>query len=159
MPRTVTAAASAGPAVLRAKKSSRRPCLPKAGLETETGLPYAVLELLAEGLVLVDESGRVSEWNRSMEEITGVPRSQVLGRAVWDVYRENVVPDRPEAPDIKALVKALIRQALADPASPRLRARTEFTWQRRGASAASSAPTLLPSAGRTDAPSDTWPRT
>jgi diguanylate cyclase (GGDEF)-like protein/PAS domain S-box-containing protein len=100
------------------------------GPQTEKSLCYLILERLAEGLVLVDEAGLIQEWNRAMEEITGVPRALVLGRAVWDVYREHVALEDTASADIRALVKELIRQATRDPSSPRLRARAEFTWVR-----------------------------
>jgi PAS domain S-box-containing protein len=39
----------------------------------------------AEGISLTDEEGRLIEWNRSLEAITGVARSDAIGRHYWDV--------------------------------------------------------------------------
>jgi diguanylate cyclase (GGDEF)-like protein/PAS domain S-box-containing protein len=96
----------------------------------DPGLPYAVLERLAEGLVLVDERGRVTAWNRAMEEISGVSRDLALDRSVWDIHDAHACADPNASGSVKSLVKNLIREAVRDPASPRLRARTEFIWQR-----------------------------
>ena len=95
------------------------------------GFPYAVLEHLAEGLVLVNQTGRITQWNRAMESITGIARERSLGRAVWEIYDAHVEAAHPTTDvSIEPLVRALIREAVRDPASPRLRARTEFSWWR-----------------------------
>ncbi len=96
----------------------------------DAAFSYAVIEHLAEGLVLVSEAGRITEWNRAMEETTGVSRRAALGRPVWEIYDAHVEADSPGATSIKPLVKALIREGMRNPASPRLRARTEFSWKR-----------------------------
>ncbi len=38
-----------------------------------------------DGIALTDEQGQVSEWNRAMEQITGLPATEVIGRPIWDV--------------------------------------------------------------------------
>src|SRR5512140_2087410 len=38
-----------------------------------------------DALFVVDENKRVSQWNRAMEALTGIPTSGVLGRKCWDV--------------------------------------------------------------------------
>lgn len=55
--------------------------------ETESRF-QSIMEQSSEGIVLTDEAGTVIEWNRAQEEITGRPRSEVLGRTLWDVARE-----------------------------------------------------------------------
>ncbi|MCC7206366.1 MAG: PAS domain S-box protein [Anaerolineae bacterium] len=45
------------------------------------------VEQSAEGIALIDEQGRVIEWNRSLEHMTGVSKAQVLGQPLWDVQR------------------------------------------------------------------------
>ncbi len=50
----------------------------------------SIVENSADSIVLVDERGNVAEWNRASEEITGLARSEVLGRPVWDVYTRLV---------------------------------------------------------------------
>ena len=73
-----------------------------------------MLERLAEGLVLVDESGTITEWNRAMEQITGLGCAHAVGRSVWAVYDAHVVPEAGKTASVKPLVKALIRRALRD---------------------------------------------
>jgi len=55
--------------------------------ETESRF-QSIMEQSSEGIVLTDEAGNVVEWNRAQEEITGRPRSEVLGRPLWDVVQE-----------------------------------------------------------------------
>jgi PAS domain S-box-containing protein len=50
----------------------------------------------AEGLVLVDEDGMITEWNRGMYTITGYPAELVLGRHSTEIHRMLCV--EPEAP-------------------------------------------------------------
>lgn len=44
-----------------------------------------LLSSIAEGIVATDAAGRVTIWNRAAEQLTGVPASDVLGRAWRDV--------------------------------------------------------------------------
>ncbi len=39
----------------------------------------------SDGIVLTDEEGRVIEWSRGQEQITGIFASDVLGKYIWDV--------------------------------------------------------------------------
>jgi diguanylate cyclase (GGDEF)-like protein/PAS domain S-box-containing protein len=41
-----------------------------------------------DGILLVDDQGQISEWNRAAEQMMGRRRSEVLGRPVWDVLFE-----------------------------------------------------------------------
>lgn len=45
-----------------------------------------ILESMPLMLVGLDESGIITQWNRSAEEIVGVPAAQALGNNLWDVY-------------------------------------------------------------------------
>ncbi len=51
-----------------------------------------------EGILMADADGTVIDWNRAMEQLTGVDRRDVLGKPVWDVQhniiaRSNLPPD------------------------------------------------------------------
>ena len=48
----------------------------------------SVVEQAGEGLVIVDAGGRVTEWNREMEQISGLSRAAVTGRPVWEIESE-----------------------------------------------------------------------
>jgi diguanylate cyclase (GGDEF)-like protein/PAS domain S-box-containing protein len=44
------------------------------------------------GILVVDEQGNILEWNAGQEEISGLLRSDVLGRPIWDVQAQ-MLPD------------------------------------------------------------------
>ena len=77
----------------------------------------AMIEQFAEGFVLVDERGEITEWNQAMEQITGLARAQVLGRAYWEVLSQSAVPERRSA-ELCARMKALVLDALQTGQSP-----------------------------------------
>lgn len=53
----------------------------------------AIIEQSAEGIVLYDRTGIVFEWNRAMEELTGIERADAVGRLVWDVHFETLIEE------------------------------------------------------------------
>jgi diguanylate cyclase (GGDEF)-like protein/PAS domain S-box-containing protein len=59
-----------------------------------------LIEQSHDGIVLIDESGMVIEWNQAMEQITGMERHVVFGQPCWDVLgsltQENSSPDNRE---------------------------------------------------------------
>nr|WP_241254474.1 ATP-binding protein [Brevibacillus sp. SYP-B805] len=46
-----------------------------------------VISSVQDGIVTLDVNGRVTEWNPAMENITGIPAAEVLGRPYPEVYR------------------------------------------------------------------------
>jgi len=52
------------------------------------------VEQSLDGIMLLDASGCIIEWNRSLEEITGLRREEVLGRPFWGVQFQMAVPER-----------------------------------------------------------------
>lgn len=48
--------------------------------------PNRLVESLRDGVVAIDTHYRFQVWNRAMEELTGVPRVQVLGQVIWEVF-------------------------------------------------------------------------
>ncbi|MBD3349745.1 MAG: PAS domain-containing protein [Candidatus Eisenbacteria bacterium] len=50
----------------------------------------AVLESIADGVFTVDLDWNVTSFNRAAEEITGVEKSQALGKKCWEVLRASV---------------------------------------------------------------------
>jgi len=54
----------------------------------------SVMEQSSEGIILIDESGEIIEWNRAQEQITGRSRSEVLGRPTWEVISELIPRDK-----------------------------------------------------------------
>ena len=51
---------------------------------------YAILANIADGIVAVDREGTVVLWNRSAEQITGVPAHEAVGRTPFQVLGRNL---------------------------------------------------------------------
>ena len=43
------------------------------------------IETSSEAVSLIDEEGKVIEWNAGSEQITGIPKDEALGRYIWDL--------------------------------------------------------------------------
>ena len=56
-----------------------------------------VIEHSSDGIVLVDAQGKLIEWNRAAEQISGLERSQVLGLPLWDVIF-RMLPEKQRIP-------------------------------------------------------------
>lgn len=52
----------------------------------------SLVENSPDGIAVVDEKGRIVEWNRGQEEITGIKRSNVIGKHVWEIQWQ-VLPE------------------------------------------------------------------
>jgi PAS domain S-box-containing protein len=55
-----------------------------AELRTSEERYRAVVEQAQEGILLLDRHGRVVEWNRRLEAITGLARAEVFDRPLWE---------------------------------------------------------------------------
>ncbi len=53
-----------------------------------------VIEQLSDGFILIDDEGKILEWNSAQEKITGLKKEVVLGRHIWDVQKEMRPPDK-----------------------------------------------------------------
>ncbi|NCD24098.1 MAG: PAS domain-containing protein [Deltaproteobacteria bacterium] len=53
----------------------------------------AILESISDGVFTVDSSWRITFFNRAAEEITGVPKSEALGRLCSEVFRSSLCGD------------------------------------------------------------------
>lgn len=71
----------------------------------------SVVQQLADGIVLADEQGRVIEWNRALESITGIPASEMLGRPIWDVQLA-LQPPEDRTPEMLDAIKSMQQRAL-----------------------------------------------
>jgi PAS domain S-box-containing protein len=64
----------------------------------------SIIEQSSEGIMLMDEEGTITEWNNSMEELTGIPRAEAVDNPIWEVqYRTSPEPqdDRRPIEDFK----------------------------------------------------------
>jgi PAS domain S-box-containing protein len=55
-----------------------------------------------EGIILVDYSGRIIDWNRGTEKITGFSKDEVLGEFVWEVQYSMAIPEVKKSTSEKA---------------------------------------------------------
>lgn len=73
----------------------------EAGLrESEERLRSFVGQAL-EGVSIVDEEGRIIEWNSAQEKITGIPRADALGVFAWDLAT-RMIPDEHRREEIRS---------------------------------------------------------
>ncbi|WP_028584724.1 sigma-54 interaction domain-containing protein [Desulfogranum mediterraneum] len=49
-----------------------------------------ILESISDGVFTVNHEWRIMSFNRAAEEITGIPRSEAIGRFCWEVFRSNM---------------------------------------------------------------------
>jgi PAS domain S-box-containing protein len=71
------------------------------------------------GIILINEQGQLVEWNQVMESLTGLEAEVVLGRCMWDVQYDLMVPAmKTEAS--RATMEARVRGLLQDGQSSRV---------------------------------------
>jgi PAS domain S-box-containing protein len=56
----------------------------------------SIVEQLSEGFALVDEEGRVLEWNRALEEMLGLKREEVIGVDFMEIISRMTPPEMNE---------------------------------------------------------------
>ncbi len=76
-------------------------------LRTSESKFRSVVEQSQDGILLLDNDGRIVEWNRSQEQITGLVRDEVSGQFVWDIYF-RLLPPEDIAEDTYQRLKALV---------------------------------------------------
>lgn len=70
-----------------------------------------------DGLLLIDEQGKVIEWNRNLELLTGLRREEMLGQYMWDVQFQLALEER-RTPAVYENLKVQIKNALRTGATP-----------------------------------------
>ena len=60
-----------------------------------------------DGILITNEAGSLTEWNPALERITGLMRSEVLGKPVWEVYCPLIPPEK-RTPDYPEFVRSLV---------------------------------------------------
>ena len=71
----------------------------------------AFIEQTSEGVAIIDEEGRVVEWNPANEQMSGFSRADVLGQYYWDVMIRATLRER-RTPERHAQFERKIRDAL-----------------------------------------------
>ena len=72
---------------------------------------HNVISESTDGIILLDESGRVIEFNRALEEITGLRREDALQRYLWDLLTQ-MTPRSSQLEEGRARVREGIQLAL-----------------------------------------------
>jgi PAS domain S-box-containing protein len=84
------------------------------------------IEGSTEGLALVDEMGTVSEWNQSLERISGIRRLDVIGKPFWDV-QFSLVPFERQDSEAAGYLRGTWLDALRIGAMPSMAKPTDVT--------------------------------
>jgi len=82
-----------------------------------------------DGIFLTSESGSVIEWNPAMEQVTGLPRSDILGKQLWDVYLPLIPPEK-RTPGFLELLKTTLCPTPSTGQSERSECRIEHEIRR-----------------------------
>ena len=70
-----------------------------------------LIEQSSEGISLVSEEGNILEWNRAMEEISGIPRAAAVGQPIWDIQLQ-ILPSERRSPQSAETIKAFFTEVL-----------------------------------------------
>lgn len=83
----------------------------QAALADRERLFRGIIEQSVDGIIVLDEAGRIIEYNPAVEAITGRPRAEALGQTLWDFYL-GISPPELRTPEWRARVEAMILGAL-----------------------------------------------
>ncbi len=84
-----------------------RKAVEEALLESEARF-RSIVESSVDGIILIDESGQVVEWNSGQEQITGLRREDVLGMPIWDVQMLTTPEEKKTAEARNEVEQAII---------------------------------------------------
>lgn len=71
----------------------------------------AFIEQTHEGITIIDEEGRIIEWNEAASEISGLAREEVMGHLFWDV-QILLVPKERRTDALRERFRLVIKEAL-----------------------------------------------
>ncbi len=71
----------------------------------------SIVEQSRDGIILIDESGYIIEWNPGMEAITGLTQNDALGKRLWDVQLD-LIPVERKTPEMYEYIKAAVMNAI-----------------------------------------------
>ncbi|MBK6348088.1 MAG: PAS domain S-box protein [Bacteroidales bacterium] len=60
----------------------------------------SIIEQLADGVVMVDNAGIITEWNHSVSQMLKISREDAIGKRVWDIHNELINHNDNEAKEI-----------------------------------------------------------
>ena len=79
----------------------------------------SLFEASADGICLADEGGTIIEANRAVEEISGIPREEAIGRPIWEIAHRMLVPEYIP-PNFLEMMRSDVQQLLGTGRSPDL---------------------------------------
>jgi PAS domain S-box-containing protein len=87
-----------------------------------------IVEFSPDGIVMANEQGQVVEWNPGAEQLTGIPRTQALGRPLWEL-QSQLAPEGQRTPAARQRLEESLRELLRTGRSDRLppQSETEIT--------------------------------
>ncbi len=88
----------------------------------------SLVENSPDGIAVVDETGHIVEWNHGQEEITGLKRSFVIGKPVWEIQLQ-VMPAEYRAKIIIEDLKEKALRVITSGQGPGINVLTERTFQ------------------------------
>ncbi|MDT8324909.1 MAG: PAS domain S-box protein, partial [Bacteroidota bacterium] len=71
-----------------------------------------IIENAADGIALMDESGRVIEWSPAMQHITGIPHDEAIGSYHWDIQARLALPEEHARYDVREHSRRLVEEYL-----------------------------------------------
>jgi len=80
----------------------------EAALQASEAKLRGIIEHSGDGIVVTDERGNIIEWNGAQERISGRPRSEVIGRSLWEVQIEAALEGARQVPSVEFLRDALM---------------------------------------------------
>ena len=87
-----------------------------------------LIEQSSEGIALVGEAGNILEWNRAMEQITGILQTKAAHLPVWDIQLQ-MIPSEYRSLHSADSIKTLFSKALQTGNLPQLGKRLEVEIQ------------------------------
>lgn len=78
-----------------------------------------IVENSVDGMILVDEKGKIAEWNRAQEVITGYSRNEVIGKHLFEIT-EKVTTDTRKSDALSNKFKIVLDDTLSTGYSPYL---------------------------------------
>lgn len=69
------------------------------------------VEQSSDGIVIIDHTGIIIDWNHSQEKITGISRADALGKQLWDI-QFSLAPAESRTPESHGQLKRIIHDFL-----------------------------------------------
>ncbi len=77
----------------------------------------SIIEQSEDGIFITDEQGRIIAWNRSLEQLTGLPTENMLGRPIWEAQFQMTPADQ-RTPEVYARLQASLQEFLKTGQAP-----------------------------------------